>query len=166
MRKCVLTKADKQQQCWGRLHTKGPDRMWSATRGWDKSCLVSRTACSQNMIRTSFKMRTSSCVPPCGVCPGLCLQVCAMRMPVDMLLQWMPQIMEGMLIWSDDSKNKFRLKVRRLLLLQTGCCSHGGGAVLSWGRMFPAVLQVFVLDRQQDRCSASAHKQHACYFWH
>lgn len=41
----------------------------------------------------------------------LLLQVCAMRMPVDMLLQWLPQMMEGMLIWSDDSKNKFRLKV-------------------------------------------------------
>jgi hypothetical protein len=39
-----------------------------------------------------------------------------MRMPVDMLLQWLPQIMEGMLIWSDDSKNKFRLKVGRVFL--------------------------------------------------
>jgi len=38
-----------------------------------------------------------------------------MRMPVDMLLQWLPQMMEGMLIWSDDSKNKFRLKVCAVL---------------------------------------------------
>jgi hypothetical protein len=47
----------------------------------------------------------------------LLLQVCAMRMPVDMLLQWLPQMMEGMLIWSDDSKNKFRLKVCRVVFL-------------------------------------------------
>lgn len=34
-----------------------------------------------------------------------------MRMPVDLLLVWLPQMLEGMLIWADDSKNKFRLKV-------------------------------------------------------
>jgi ribosomal RNA-processing protein 12 len=44
----------------------------------------------------------------------LSLQVCAMRMPVDMLMIWLPQILEGMLIWADDSKNKFRLKVRQM----------------------------------------------------
>lgn len=48
-----------------------------------------------------------------------------MRMPVDMLLQWLPQMMEGMLIWSDDSKNKFRLKVGRGTI---GCCCARGGA--------------------------------------
>jgi hypothetical protein len=30
---------------------------------------------------------------------------------VDQLEPWLPQMMEGMLIWADDSKNKFRLKV-------------------------------------------------------
>ncbi|KAF8071289.1 uhpC [Scenedesmus sp. PABB004] len=40
------------------------------------------------------------------------IKVCAMRMPVDMLLVWLPQLLEGMLIWADDSKNKFRLKIR------------------------------------------------------
>lgn len=47
----------------------------------------------------------------------LLLQVCAMRMPVDMLLVWLPQMLEGMLIWADDSKNKFRLKVNIICLL-------------------------------------------------
>jgi ribosomal RNA-processing protein 12 len=36
-------------------------------------------------------------------------------MPVDMLMIWLPQILEGMLIWADDSKNKFRLKVERVI---------------------------------------------------
>jgi hypothetical protein len=38
-------------------------------------------------------------------------QVCAMRMPADLLMVWLPQLLEGMLLWADDSKNKFRLKV-------------------------------------------------------
>ncbi|WIA12282.1 hypothetical protein OEZ85_012341 [Tetradesmus obliquus] len=40
------------------------------------------------------------------------IKVCAMRMPVDLLMIWLPQILEGMLLWADDSKNKFRLKIR------------------------------------------------------
>ncbi|WIA32410.1 hypothetical protein OEZ86_003236 [Tetradesmus obliquus] len=40
------------------------------------------------------------------------IKVCATRMPVDLLMIWLPQILEGMLLWADDSKNKFRLKIR------------------------------------------------------
>ncbi len=36
-----------------------------------------------------------------------------MRLPVDVLEQHMSQILEGLLLWSEDSKNKFRLKVQR-----------------------------------------------------
>lgn len=34
-----------------------------------------------------------------------------MRLPVDTLMPFIPQIMEGILLWCEDSKNKFRLKV-------------------------------------------------------
>lgn len=39
------------------------------------------------------------------------LQVCALRMPADMLTQHLPTLLEGMLLWAEDSKNKFRQKV-------------------------------------------------------
>jgi hypothetical protein len=35
-----------------------------------------------------------------------------MRLPVNELEQNMRQMLEGLLLWSEDSKNKFRLKVR------------------------------------------------------
>lgn len=36
-----------------------------------------------------------------------------MRLPVDALQPFIPQICEGVLLWCEDSKNKFRLKVNR-----------------------------------------------------
>ncbi len=45
------------------------------------------------------------------------LQVCAVRLPVEVLEQHMAQILEGLLLWSEDSKNKFRLKVHPARLL-------------------------------------------------
>ena len=39
-----------------------------------------------------------------------------MRLPVDVLEQHMAQILEGLLLWSEDSKNKFRLKVQPVCL--------------------------------------------------
>ena len=46
----------------------------------------------------------------------MCAQVCAVRLPVDVLDQHMAQILEGLLLWSEDSKNKFRLKVQPVYL--------------------------------------------------
>lgn len=66
-----------------------------------------RALLPQHSCRCPANMSTSAA----AAAAAAVMQVCAMRMPVDLLLQWMPQIMEGMLIWSDDSKNKFRLKV-------------------------------------------------------
>lgn len=43
------------------------------------------------------------------------MQVVAMRMPVPDLLNFLPSICEGMLVWAEDSKNKFRSKVRMIL---------------------------------------------------
>ena len=43
-----------------------------------------------------------------GVCGA---QVVVMRLPVDSLVPFIPQILEGILLWCEDSKNKFRLKV-------------------------------------------------------
>lgn len=45
--------------------------------------------------------------------PALALhQVCAMRLPVEVLQAHLGAMLEGLLLWSEDSKNKFRLKVR------------------------------------------------------
>ena len=35
-----------------------------------------------------------------------------MRLPVEVLQAHLGQMLEGLLLWSEDSKNKFRLKVR------------------------------------------------------
>ncbi|KAG2424708.1 hypothetical protein HXX76_014284 [Chlamydomonas incerta] len=40
------------------------------------------------------------------------VKVCAMRLPVELLTPQLGPILEGMLIWAEDSKNKFKLKVR------------------------------------------------------
>ncbi|GIL82209.1 hypothetical protein Vretifemale_11129 [Volvox reticuliferus] len=40
------------------------------------------------------------------------VKVCAMRLPVEILLSHLGPILEGMLVWAGDSKNKFKLKVR------------------------------------------------------
>jgi hypothetical protein len=47
--------------------------------------------------------------------PSSSVQVCAMRLPVDVLLPWLGPMQEGMLLWAEDSKNKFKLKVRLIL---------------------------------------------------
>ena len=38
-------------------------------------------------------------------------QVCAMRLPTEVLEEHLHPILEGLLLWSEDSKNKFKLKV-------------------------------------------------------
>jgi hypothetical protein len=75
---------------------------------------------SDNQFQTMHLRMASASTHVCCVTGAVAaaavfpMQVCAMRMPVDMLMIWLPQILEGMLIWADDSKNKFRLKVRQL----------------------------------------------------
>ena len=67
---------------------------------WNKSCPTLPQTLLPLLLLMPYMLYTA------------CLfQVCAMRMPVDMLLVWLPQMLEGTLIWADDSKNKFRLKV-------------------------------------------------------
>ena len=44
-------------------------------------------------------------------------QVCVMRLPAEMLQEHLAAILEGILLWSEDSKNKFRLKVGWTLCL-------------------------------------------------
>ena len=39
------------------------------------------------------------------------VQVAAMRVPVDMLVPHLGAMLEGILLWASDSKNKFKLKV-------------------------------------------------------
>ena len=61
------------------------------------------------------------------------VQVCAMRLPADVLEQHLRLILEGLLLWSEDSKNKFKLKVAFPQVLYIGliltlvpyrCSSH------------------------------------------
>jgi len=46
-----------------------------------------------------------------------------MRMPSAMLEQQLGPILEGILLWAEDSKNKFKLKVRTHLVLSLGKCA-------------------------------------------
>ena len=39
-------------------------------------------------------------------------QVVAMRLPLEAVLPHLPAILEGVLLWAADSKNKFKLKAR------------------------------------------------------
>lgn len=43
------------------------------------------------------------------------LKVIALRVPVDLVTPHLPLIVQGVLVWAEDSKNKFKLKVRRLI---------------------------------------------------
>ena len=39
------------------------------------------------------------------------MQVCVIKLPVEIVQDQLGEILEGILLWSQDSKNKFRLKV-------------------------------------------------------
>jgi len=43
---------------------------------------------------------------------GAAAQVCAVRLPADVLQAHLAAMLVGLLLWSEDSKNKFRLKAR------------------------------------------------------
>lgn len=53
-----------------------------------------------------MRMLTVSCV---------CTQVCSMRVPVPLLTPHLATIIEGVLLWAEDTKNRFKLKVRHLV---------------------------------------------------
>jgi ribosomal RNA-processing protein 12 len=42
-------------------------------------------------------------------------QVVAVVLPLEQLQPFLPQILEGLLLWCEDSKNKFKLKVRSIV---------------------------------------------------
>jgi len=42
-------------------------------------------------------------------------KVCASRLPADVLAPLLPTLLEGVLLWSDDSRNRFRLRVRAVV---------------------------------------------------
>ena len=61
--------------------------------------------------------------------PRVWLQVCAIRMPTDLLAANLPGLLEGMLLWASDSKNKFRQKVvgpRRVFTMIWGQLAAAG----------------------------------------
>ena len=51
-------------------------------------------------------------------------QVVSLRLPAEFVARFLPQILEGILLWAEDSKNKFRAKVGREMARQYrgGCC--------------------------------------------
>ena len=56
------------------------------------------------------------------------LQVVAMRFPVPLVLQHLAAILEGILLWADDSKNQFKLKV----------CTTWSEQGCQWDKLGPA----------------------------
>lgn len=61
------------------------------------------------------------------------LQVVAMRFPVPLVLQHLAAILEGILLWADDSKNQFKLKVSTIW-------SEGEG--YQWDMLGPATQRM------------------------
>ena len=43
------------------------------------------------------------------------MQVCVIKLPAEVLQDHLESILEGILLWSQDSKNKFRLKVQPVI---------------------------------------------------
>lgn len=53
----------------------------------------------------------------------------SLRLPADELTTFLPQILEGILLWAEDSKNKFRAKVGLWVgAWVPGCMRLEGGA--------------------------------------
>ena len=50
----------------------------------------------------------------------------SLRLPAEFVAQFLPQILEGILLWAEDSKNKFRAKVGGEAL------GSGGQVSISW----------------------------------
>ena len=67
------------------------------------------------------------------------LKVAAVRLPADVLQQHLATIIEGLLIWAQDSKNKFKMKVRRLLERLCKRCGYEAVAAV-WPESDPKLL--------------------------
>lgn len=67
------------------------------------------------------------------------LKVAAVRLPVEILQQHMATMIEGLLIWAQDSKNKFKMKVRRLLERLCKRCGYEAVAA-AWPDADPKLL--------------------------
>lgn len=75
--------------------------------------LITLRRAEDNIVTCYARNRSPEALHKCALTGWLLewAQVCAMRLPVEVLEKHMPQILEGLLLWSEDSKNKFRLKV-------------------------------------------------------
>lgn len=66
-------------------------------------------------------------------------QVCVSRMQIEMLERHLKGILEGILLWSEDSKNKFKLKVgpfRQILISLNACLLRRTSAIQTdWAKM-------------------------------
>jgi len=81
-------------------------------------------------------------------------QVVAMRLPLEAVLPHLPAILEGVLLWAADSKNKFKLKVRRHADLPYTL------ALLHYSTMFPNTLTPSILTSGNHRVRFANHRQH------
>lgn len=67
------------------------------------------------------------------------LKVAAVRLPPEVLQQHLKTIIEGLLIWAQDSKNRFKMKVRRLLERLCKKCGYEAVAA-AWPDADPKLL--------------------------
>lgn len=74
------------------------------------------------------------------------LKVAAMRVPVELLLPHLKDIFEGVLLWADDSKNRYKLKVRHLVERLVKRCGYDAVAAVwpeSEAKLLTAVRKEF-----------------------
>lgn len=80
------------------------------------------------LVKARSKPSLASCLSFSPLCPELPLtpssplhsppfppQVMAVRLPPEQMLPLLPQVSEGLLVWSSDSKNRFKSKVRTVM---------------------------------------------------
>lgn len=68
-----------------------------------------------------------------------------MRMPPDLLIPQLKPMLEGLLLWSEDSKNKFKLKVRMIIERLARRCGHDALAAV----MPPSEVKLLAHIRKQ-----------------
>lgn len=140
-----------------KLDDGGLQRMFACTLAGVASQSPRMTSASvMALARLLFEFAGELQLPAAMLLPSLCallrskareiiksvlgfLKVAAVRLPADVLQQHLPTIIEGLLIWAQDSKNKFKMKVRRLLERLCKRCGYEAVAA-AWPDADPKLL--------------------------
>jgi ribosomal RNA-processing protein 12 len=91
------------------------------------------------------------------------LKVAAMRVPVELLTPHLPIIIEGVLLWAEDSKNKFRFKIRKLLQYLCKRCGYEAVAGLwpeSHAKLLTSIRKEFSRKARRKVAAAGAASEH------